>query len=76
MKKNEGAGISSVRNKDTQSVSGMLLYRTEMSAAGLPMPAASALMRMPSYVIMFCKELTALDKNLQIDVHALLSTQG
>jgi hypothetical protein len=47
------------RNKDTQSGSGMLLYRTEMIDAGLPMPAASALMPIPSYVIMFCKEITA-----------------
>jgi hypothetical protein len=64
------------RNKDTQSGSGMLLYRTEMTDAGLPMPAVSALMSIPSYVIMFCKELIALDKNVQIDAHALLSTQG
>jgi hypothetical protein len=34
MKKNAGAGTSSGRNKDTQSASGMLLYRTEMSDVG------------------------------------------
>ncbi len=36
------------RNKGTQSSIRMLRYQTEMSDAGMPMPAASALMPMPS----------------------------
>jgi hypothetical protein len=35
--------------KETQSGTGMLWYRTEIIYAGIPMPAASALMPMPSY---------------------------
>jgi hypothetical protein len=31
------------RNKGTQSGTGMLLYRTEIQDAGMPMPAASTL---------------------------------
>ncbi len=37
------------RNKETQSGTEMLRYQTEMIDAGIPMPAASALMPMPSY---------------------------
>ncbi len=36
-------------NKETQSGTGILWYWTEMIDAGIPMPAASALMLMPSY---------------------------
>jgi hypothetical protein len=35
------------QNKGTQSDTGMLRYRTEMSGTGMPIPAASALM--PGY---------------------------
>ncbi len=37
------------RNKETQSGIGTLQYRTELMDAGIPMPAASALMPMSSY---------------------------
>ncbi len=37
------------QNNGTQSATRMLRYRTEMSDAGMPMPAASVLMPMPGY---------------------------
>jgi hypothetical protein len=37
------------RNKGTHSGTGMLRYRTEIQDAGMPMPAASTSMPMPSY---------------------------
>ncbi len=44
------ARTSSVLNKETQSGTGMLRYRTEIMDAGIPMPVASASMTMPNYV--------------------------
>jgi len=40
------------RNKGTQSGTGMLRYRTEMQDAGMPKPAASTSMPMPSYGVL------------------------
>jgi hypothetical protein len=37
------------RNKKTQSGTGMLEFRTEMSETGMPMTAASGMMPMSSY---------------------------
>ncbi len=37
------------QNKGTQSSTGMLRYQFEMPGAGMPMPAASALMPMPNH---------------------------
>jgi hypothetical protein len=37
------------RDKRIQSGTGMLLYRTKIHDAGMPMPAASASMSMTSY---------------------------
>jgi hypothetical protein len=37
------------RNKVNQSSTGLIWYRTEIMDAGIPMPAASALMPMPRY---------------------------
>jgi hypothetical protein len=45
-----GAGKAvKYRNKGTQSGAGMIRYRTEIQDAGMPMPAASTSMPMPSY---------------------------
>jgi hypothetical protein len=49
MKKNMMPDLLGFRNKETQSVTGILRYQTEMIDAGIPMLAASALMPMPSY---------------------------
>ncbi len=43
------AGLSGTGIRVTQSGTGMLRYRTEMLDAGIPMPAASVSMPMPSY---------------------------
>jgi hypothetical protein len=51
MNKNVDAGTSRYRNKGTQSGTGMLRYRTEIHDAGMPMPAASTSMPMPSYAV-------------------------
>jgi hypothetical protein len=37
------------RKKGTQSGTGMLRYQTEIQDAGMPMPAASTSLPMPSY---------------------------
>jgi hypothetical protein len=37
------------RNKETQSSTGMLQYWAKIQDAGMPMPAASTSMPMPSY---------------------------
>jgi hypothetical protein len=50
MNKNSEAGTSPVPEKGTQSGTGMLLYRIEMQDAGMPTPAASTSMPMPSFV--------------------------
>jgi hypothetical protein len=39
------------QNKGIQSGTGMLQYRTEIQDAGMPMPAASSSMQMPSFGI-------------------------
>jgi hypothetical protein len=50
MNKNAGAREPvRYRDKRTQSDTGMLLYLTEIQDAGMPMPAASASLPMPSY---------------------------
>jgi hypothetical protein len=48
MKQNVNAGTRPVWNKETQSGTGMLQYRTKLLNAGMPMPATSASMPMPS----------------------------
>jgi hypothetical protein len=48
--KNADAGTSPVQDKRTHSGTGMLCYRTEIQDAGMPMPAASASIPMPSNV--------------------------
>jgi len=54
MNKNAGAREPvRYRDKRTQSGTGMLLYRTEIQDAGMPMPAASASLPMPSYDLFF-----------------------
>ncbi len=49
MNKNADAGPVRYWNKGTQSGNGTLLYRIEKLNAGMPMPAASAPMPVPSY---------------------------
>jgi hypothetical protein len=53
MKINANGGTNPYRNKETQSGTGTLRYRTDVMDAGIPMPLASALMPMPVYANLF-----------------------
>ena len=49
--KNNDSGTSPLPEKGTQSVTGMLRHQTEISDAGMPMPAALASMPMPAMLV-------------------------
>jgi hypothetical protein len=59
MKRSADAEQVRYRNKETQSGTGMLQYRTGMLNAGMKMPAASASMSMPFYAIYVHKKYNA-----------------
>jgi hypothetical protein len=57
--KNTDAGTIRYQNKGTQYGTGILWYWTKIQDAGMPMPAASTTMAMPSYVISLIEINTA-----------------